>query len=207
LSPQEEAKLLQTTFDITRCVGSRCRCSPEGFSPATSIFRADYLEHFFVRRQSFETTIRHLNLSEFDLRQQWRCLVRMEIFDRLEIMYTCIRHLPTVRAFPEQDRLEIEAEEEELHFELDVLMNEYNDWQQHFDGDVLNCVDTFFDKLDQELRPRRGILAWQRVSYDINILGVGTTTEDYWMTSQRELLHQGHKEGVGESYILQSLFD
>lgn len=207
LSPQEEAKLLQTAFDSAGCVDSRCRCSPGGFSPATSTFKVDDYEHFFVRKQSFERMLCHLNLSEVDLRQQWRCLVRMEIFNRLELTHTCIRQFPTVRAFPEQDRLEIEEEEEELHFELEVLMNEYDDWQQHFDGDILNCVETFFDKLDQDLRPRGGFLCWQQVSYDRDILGIGTTTKDHWMTSRGELLHQGHKEGVQESYILQSLFD
>ena len=63
LSPQEEAKLLQTAFDSAGCVDSRCRCSPGGFSPATSTFKVDDYEHFFVRKQSFERiAIRYVSL-------------------------------------------------------------------------------------------------------------------------------------------------
>jgi hypothetical protein len=206
LSPQEEARLFRSAFDIAERVDSRCRCSPDGFSPATSTFQADSHDHFFVRRRAFEIFLRHLNFSEAQLRQQWRSFVRMEIFDRLELTHTCIRQFPAVRTFPEQDRLDIEEEEEEYNFELEILMNGYDNWQKHFDGGILNCVDTFFDKLDQDLRPRGSFLLLPIVSYNLDILGTGTGEKNHWMTSRGKLLHQ-HREGVQENGILQWLFN
>lgn len=170
------------------------------------MFRHDSVEDYPEQRKRCQINLRHLDSLSFDLRQRWQCFVRMEIFDRLELTHTCIEHLPTVRSFPEEDRLEIEAEEEELNLELDVLMNEYDDWQHYFDGDVLDCVDTFFDKLDQSLQPRGGFFLWQEVNYGADILGVGTTIK-YWRNSRGKLRQRDHKEGVQETYILQSLFD
>jgi hypothetical protein len=203
---QEETKLLQSAFSITERVDSKCRCSPEGFSPTTSTFKAGNKSGFYMQRQTFEQFLRLLNFSEADTREQWRCFVRMEIFHRLELTHTCIRQFPKVRTFPEEDRLEIEEEEEELYHKLEALMNEYDNWQTHFDGDILNCVDTFFDKLDQDLRPRIHVgLYYGDVSYKLDVLGTGTVKKNIWGNSRGKLIYE-HKEGFQESNMLQILF-
>lgn len=205
LNLQEQTKLLGPAYDIAPLVGSRCRCSPEGYSPGTSAFQADLGEHFCVRRRTFEKLLSVLKLCDFDLRQQARSFVRMEIFDRLELTHTCIRKFPDVRPFHEHDRLEIEEEEQELYAQLDAFMSDFDKWQENFDGDVMNCVDCFFDNLDQHLRPRIILTFASMDSYDHDILGSGTRITNFWVNSKGQL-QRSHREGYRESYMLQSLY-
>lgn len=90
----------------------------------------------------------YLDLSHDKLIRLWRCLVRCEIFERLELTHTCVRFRPTIHRLPEEDRLEIEEEEEELYLQLEELMNEFDEWLEEFNGDIADCVDIFFDRLD-----------------------------------------------------------
>lgn len=208
LRPDQEAKLLEAAFDIAGNVHSRCRCSPEGFDPVVAVFRANHGENFYVKKRSFENMISHLNSSEDNLIRQWRCLVRCEIFDRLKLTHTCIRYIPTVRKFPEEDRLEIEEEEEELYLQLEKLMNEYDEWQGEFDGNIVECVGIFFDRLDLILRPTQTSIRFGalRGEDEDGILGPGERREMPWISSRGERLCD-HKEGGRESYILCPLFD
>lgn len=151
LNPQEKTKLLRPAYDITPLIASRCRCSPEGYSPGTSAFQADLGEDFCVRRRTFEKLLSVLKLCDFDLRREARSFVRMEIFDRLELTHTCIRKFPDIRPFHEQDRLEIEEEEQELYAQFNAFISDFDKWQENFDGDVMSCVNSFFDNLDQHL--------------------------------------------------------
>jgi hypothetical protein len=66
---------------------------------------------------------RYLDLSHEELIRLWRCLVRCEIFERLELTHTCVRYRPTINKFPEEDRLEIEEEEEELYLHPTTIPN------------------------------------------------------------------------------------
>ena len=208
LRHDDEAKLLEAAFQISSRVDSKCRCSPEGFSPLTAMFRRVTGEASYSRKRCFETMLRYLNPQRIDVTRQWRCLVAMEIFDRLELTHTCVQALPKVRKFSEEDRLEIEEEEEELFLEFESLMNEYDELQKGFAGNIADCVNIFFDKLDPDLRPLQrmtfGSMLWDRE--DTDILGPGLLFEKSWISSRGEKVRYGHHEGVRECYLLDSIF-
>jgi Ankyrin repeats (many copies)/Ankyrin repeat len=208
LCPEQEAKLLEAAFEIAEYVHSTCRCSPEGFDPIIALFQANSNENFYVKKQSFENMMGHLSLSHDNLIRRWQCLVRCEIFDRLELTHTCIRCLPTVRKFPEEDRLEIEEEEEELWVQLEEIIDEYDEWQREFNGDIVDCVGIFFDRLDLILRPTQASMRWAGFlrEGDGGILGPGEGCENHWISSRGKDIIYDHKEGGRESYVLCSLF-
>ncbi|MCJ1380765.1 hypothetical protein MMC17_003874 [Xylographa soralifera] len=207
LGQEHEAALLKAAFAISGLVESRCRCSPDGFSPVTAMFRTCSYKAFHLKKKSFEVMMRHLNLQHSDKMKQWRCLVVIEMFDRLELTHTCIDHLPPVRIFPEDDRLEIEEEEEELYVELQSLIKDYDEWQKDFVGDIVACVNSFFDRLDLVLRPYQGIFG-NSIWYgeDADILGPGMRYQDCWVSSRGKRILQGHSEEVRECNLLDSIF-
>ena len=210
----QEAKLLESAFKTSNRVNSTCRCSPDGFSPLTALYRRSTIwrstiDSSYSKKQRFKAMLTYLNPQRIDIDRQWRCLVALEVFERLEMTHTCIRHLPTVRAFPEEDRLEIEEEEEELFIEFESIMNEYDQFRGDFIGPTAKCVEDFFDKLDDDLRPLQGMFTSGKIwnNDDTDILGPGNEYQGYWISSSGKLVRYGHHESAGESCLLGSLFD
>ena len=208
LRHDDEPKVLEAAFQISERVDSRCYCSPGGFSPLTAMFQRVTGKASYSRKRYFETMLKYLNPQRIDITRQWRCLVAMEIFDRYESTHTCVVALPKVRKISEEDRLKIEEEEEELFLEFESLMNKNDEWQKDFAGNIADCVNIFFDKLDPDLRPLQcmlfGTVLWGRE--DTDILGPGLRFEKYWISSRGENVRYGHDEGVRECYLLDSCF-
>ena len=209
LPHDDEARLLEAAFQYSDRVDSKCRCSPEGFSPLTAIFRDAQGECSYYRKCALETMIGYLNPQRVDTARQWRCLVAMEVFDRLELTHTCIEASPIVRKFPKEDRLEIEEEEEELFHKFEYLMNDDDERQRDFAGDIADCVNLFFNALDHDLRPLQSRVRSPmfRDDGDANILGPGRKYQYYWRSSSGKEIGYGHKEEVKECYVLDSLFN
>ncbi|KKZ68532.1 hypothetical protein EMCG_05816 [[Emmonsia] crescens] len=204
---EQEVKLLQAGFQVSSEVKSSCLCSPEGYNP-TAVLCQQYLSFNFKKR-SVASLLSFLDEPDIP-RKIGRQLVLSEVFNRLDLTHTCIRlSLNSVRLFPEEDRLEIEEEEEEISLELQRIMEEYDVWESTFEGDISLCVDQFFDKIDPVLPPTRhdrGLsIPWR--ANDPDILGPGRIEVRYYISSRGEKIHFGHKEGIHEENMLRILFE
>jgi hypothetical protein len=56
---------------------------------------------------------------------------------------------------PDNRRIEIEDEEEELFCELEEVVARFDLFSENREEDLPICVDEFFDDLDLDLRPRQ----------------------------------------------------
>lgn len=208
-SEEEEARILRTAFDLSMDVESFCRCSQDGYTPITALYSIYRTEEFHNKKESFKLISRLLNWSAADMKKYWRSLVWIEVFERLELTHTCVRLYPTVKTFPEEDRLEIEDEEEELYSELQNIVDEYDSFQAGFDGNTPDCVEEFFDKLDKYLPPKQFIQYPRRVwsENDPDCLSPGMIPVKNWVSSRGEFRLSGHIERITESHMLRILFD
>ena len=210
LSSREKVQLHQAAFDVSENVESTCLCSPDGFSPTTALFQLYSDEGFWVVKQSFQTMTQNMDWTRGELEKQWRCVVLRELFDRLGLTHTCVRVLRDVRQFPDDDRLEIEEEEEEMHMELETLMEEFDEWQAGYAGDIVSCVNLFFDRIDPCLKPFQGLLyvdGWLGFEDDTDCLAPDARFERTWTNSRGQRLCYGHEEGLHEERMLRILFE
>ena len=212
---RENIRLLEAGFKVSHRVASRCRCSPDGYTPLTAMYRNEDMSCSYCRKQKLDMILGVLNSQYMDANKLWRSLVIVEVFERLEMTHTCIHQHPIVRVFPEEDRLEIEEEEEELYFELNRIMDDYDQSLRDFSGTTARYVEIFFDKLDCDLRPIQGPCygdcpdppkTWSREDSDIFRPRSSLEESMYLSTNGRWVLY-GHEEGEGESNLLGCLFD
>ena len=211
----ERSVLLESAFKSSDHVKSTCRCSPNGFTPLTSMYRKGFWRDSTSRKRHFKKILTFLNPQEVDMDRQWRCLVAHEIFDRLEMTHTCVDPEPPIRVFPEEDRLEIEDEEEEIFKEFESFIHQYDQFRNDFIGPTATCVEEFFDKLDYDLNPVQDDcnfwspklpITWSPHDPDI-FRPISTYEQKAWLTTNGKWVLYGHEEGEGESCILRSLFD
>lgn len=149
-----EKKLLEAAFDTSIDTGFRCRCSPDGFIPITTMFRDMRIADTYNRKQSFQELIGNID-SPTDRKKYWRAFVMGEVFDRLEMTHTCLKLYPKLEFFPDNRRIEIEDEEEELFFEMEEVIARFDLFSENFGDDLSKCVDEFFDDFDGDLLIRR----------------------------------------------------
>lgn len=210
LRPKDtEKEILQAAFNPSIDVRSYCRCSPAGFSPITSIFRLWEVADFYKRKESFKILMRNLDCTPSDMKRHWHSLVVSELFNRLEMTHTCVRILPKVRLFDDIERMRIEAEEEELLFQLQELVARFELLSVTFDGSDSDCVDEFFDDLDNDLPPPQHfsftLAMW--TANDPDCFGPGVDVyPDSWISSRGREIMYGYKEIGTESSMLRLLF-
>lgn len=198
------AILLQAAFDITTPVQSCCLCSPEGFTPITALIRQHWYDTRSTRRE-FEGLISILRWPNPLVEKYVRIYALGEVFNGLEMTHTCIRPGRLSACIPDEDRLEIESEEEELHEQLQGLMEFYDQERAIFDGAPLDFLDTFL-RLDELALPSfedKFYLSYER---NTNIIGPGMNYRTCRYSFYGERIWCGHKEIVTEENILALLF-
>ncbi|KAH8586075.1 ankyrin repeat-containing domain protein, partial [Bisporella sp. PMI_857] len=198
--------LLQIGFDMSNMAKFSCRCSPGGYTPFTAIVRRysrrprDYL-HIFIDCLRWPTET---------LEKEIRTFALVMTFDRLGMTHTCVRIDPYMRycsLIPDEDRLEIEDEEEELHNRLDELMKEYDISRAKFKGCALEFLDYFFELREQELADEDHWSSYTTDNYDDkDLLGPGRNYNFSQPSfADRRVLHR-HTEEVREEDMLALLF-
>lgn len=204
-SKEDEKRLLEPAFNISANVISSCRCSPDGFTPITSLFQFMGDESTFYLKEYFQRMIRNIDCSLVDMKRHWRAFVVCETFNRLGMTHTCIKLNSPPQLFPDNRRIEIEDEEEELFFELEEIIARFDLFSENRIDDMSTCVDEFFDDLDWDLRPRRSGGGW--IDRNPGCLGRGDSFYvDYYLSSRGELIKYNHKEIVEEESMLRWLF-
>ncbi|KAH8590623.1 hypothetical protein B0O99DRAFT_675868 [Bisporella sp. PMI_857] len=199
-------KLLQIGFDMSNMAKFSCRCSPGGYTPLTAIIRrhkkrARDCLHFVIDCLRWPTEISEKEIRTFALAM---------IFDRLGITHTCpwsklyIRHQSFI---PNEDRLEIEDEEEELHNRLKEIMKEYDMSRAKFKGGALEFLDYFFELHEYELADEDHWGSHNTCnSYDTDLLGPGRNYNFSQLSfAGKRILHR-HTEEVKEEHMLALLF-
>jgi hypothetical protein len=211
---EDEKRLLEAAFDTSIDIHSCCRCSPDGLSPITSLFRGILgigLDTYHLK-EGFQRMIRNVDCSPADMKRHWRAFVVCETFNRIGMTHTCLQlHSPgrLFPGFPDNRRIEIEDEEEELFFELEEVVARFDLFSENRQDDLSECVDEFFDDLDGYLRPRSSLLTWTWRGKDkaTDCLGPG---EDlcvgYYLSSRGKQIKYGYKEIIKEDSMLRWLF-
>lgn len=207
---EDEKRLLEVAFDTSIDIHSRCRCSPDGLSPITSLFRGTCmigLDTTYHLKENFQRMIRNVDCSFVDMRRYWRAFIVCETFNRLEMTHTCLKLHPIIQHFPDNRRIEIEDEEEELFFELEEVVARFDLFSENRQDDLSECVDEFFDDLDGDLRPRSSLPEWTWWDEDTGFLGPGEEFNvDYYVSSRGKRIKYGYQEIVEEVSMLRWLF-
>jgi hypothetical protein len=197
--------LLQTAFDVSDKVESHCLCSPGGFTPVTALGRAIY---FHDKRSSFRTLMLCLQWPLHAVEQQARAFAFGEVFNRLEMTHTCVDIRHPDRKISEEDRIAIENEEDELHNQLQQLMEEYDLGRTEFIGDPLEYLDQFFKIQELDLPSYTPDVYYPgKSSYDSGLLGPGLHYQSARRSFSGKYIYYGHKEPVTEENMLALLFD
>jgi hypothetical protein len=82
---KDEKRLLEAAFDTSTDIESCCRCSPEGFTPITTLFKFIGQGRTWDVKESFQRMIRNVDFSPADMKKHWRAFVIGETFNRLEM--------------------------------------------------------------------------------------------------------------------------
>lgn len=207
-------RLFETAFYTSIDTEFRCRCSPDGFTPIASLFQYFDSKSLYYKKTSFEMIIRKIDCSLNDLKRYWRAFVLCETFNRLGMTHTCIkvdspiRYFPSrIRLFPDNKRIEIEDEEEELFFELEEIVARFDLFAENRVDDMSRCVDEFFDDLDWDLIPRRSPRRYSFYDRKPGFLGLGDSfSVGCYLSSRGEQIQCDHKEIVTEESMLRWLF-
>lgn len=202
-----EKRLLEAAFDSSIDVGTRCRCSPDGFSPVTYLLLVCGYRAFYANKESLKELIRHVSPSATDTKKYWRALVIGEIFTRLGMTHTCLKSKPKLQPFPDNDRIGIENDEEDLFFQLQEIVARF-DFFSVCGEEIAECVDMFFDDLDGDLRPQSSYVRnWTCSEIKSDCLGPGRPfSVRQWTSSRGHKIRCGHKETVKEESMLRWLF-
>jgi hypothetical protein len=122
---QQVGVLLGSAFEIASRSNPTCRCSLDGDIPTAAISNNplgayDFSEtRFRGKRQRFRLMMSFLNLPQIGLRRRCRSLVWAEVFERLELAHTGkMCRWSWKNEIPQQDRIEIEEEEEEIYAKI-----------------------------------------------------------------------------------------
>lgn len=209
ISKDDEKRLLEAAFDTSIDVESRCRCSPDGFSPITSLFQGrGLLESIHDVKKSFQRLICSFDSSPADRKRYWRAFIVNETFNRLGMTHTCIKLHSADRLFPDCSRIEIEEEEVEYFFKLEEIVARFDLFSERFGDDLSICVDEFFDDLDGDLRPK-GLFGFVPTwnDTDPDCLGPGESLYvKYFQSSRGQVMKYGYKEITKEDAMLRWLF-
>ena len=201
-SRQLVADLLQSAFDASSTVESSCFCSPEGFTPVTADRRANP----YVLWERFKFFISCLQWPIDAVEEQARAFARGEVFDRLEMTHTCIDMGHSSKHIPDEDRLEIQWEEEELEDQLHQLMEEFDRSRANFDGGPFEFVELFFESHELDLPSQ--IYSYRASNFgDPDLLGPGLYYRSCRPSFTDETIYCGHKEKVTEENMLALLFN
>lgn len=113
--------------------------------------------------------IEYQSLDEEELEMWWQSFTRVEIFDRLEMTHTCFSSIyPEVRGIPEDERLQILEEEEELCWQLENFLTDRGDMKKSFIGRADDFNMMFFDYLDQMLETLQPWFQWGSCMWAVN---------------------------------------
>uniref|UniRef100_A0A093VTR4 Ankyrin-1 n=1 Tax=Talaromyces marneffei PM1 TaxID=1077442 RepID=A0A093VTR4_TALMA len=207
-SRDDEKRLLEAAFDTSIDIGSRCRCSPDSFTPITFLFRNFGQTSTYHLKKSFQMMLRNLDCSPADIKRYWRAFVVCETFNRLGMTHTCLTMLPMVLPFPDNRRIEIEDEEEELFFQLEEVVARFDLFSENRQDDLSNCMDEFFDDLDLDLGPKDPFVEYPSWSHAFDdCLGPGEYLPANWYISSRgKPIQYGYKEIIKEESMLRWLF-
>ena len=200
------ADLLQPAFDASSTVESSCLCSPEGFTPVTANRRAQRWYWRGMAWERFKFFISCLQWPMDAVEEQARAFARGEVFDRLEMTHTCIDMGRPSKHIPDEDRLEIQWEEEELEDQLHQLMDEFDRSRANFDGGPFEFVELFFESHELDL-PSHIYSFGRYASCDPDLLGPGYCYQSSRCSLTGENIYYGHKEKVTEENMLALLFD
>ena len=195
------ADLLQPAFDATSTIESSCFCSPEGYTPVT----ADRRTNPYVLWERFKFFISCLQWPIDAVEEQARAFARGEVFDRLEMTHTCIDMGHSSKHIPDEDRLEIQWEEEELEVQLHQLMEEFDRSRANFDGGPFEFVELFFESHELDL-PSHVYWPGRYNWHGLDLLGPGHSYQS-GRCSLTEPIYYGHKETVTEENMLALLFN
>jgi hypothetical protein len=206
-SKDYEKQLVEAAFE-TSIIETRCRCSPDGFSPITSLFQMIGRESTFDLKVSFQRLLRNVESSPTNMKRYWRAFVVAETFNRLGMTHTCPKLHSEYRLIPEYERIGIEDDEIDLFFELEEIVARFDLFSENFEGDISKCVDKFFDDLDGDLRPRPPfVIGAMWTDTDPDCLGPGECLfVDHFLSSQGQEMKHGYKEIIKEDSMLRLLF-
>lgn len=207
-------RLFEAAFHTPIDTESRCRCSPGGLTPITLLFKSTCFQSLYGIKTDLETIIRTICCSSSDLKKHWRAFVVCETFDRLGMTHTCIKQdssnddsLSKIRLFPDNRRIEIEDEEEELFFKLEEIVARFDLFSENRVDDMSRCVDEFFDDLDWDLLPWRFRRHHSLFNRNPGCLGPGESFYvDYYISSRGKAIKCHHKEIATEESMLRWLF-
>lgn len=202
-SKEDEKRLIEAAFDAPLEIESRCRCSPGGFTPITSMFRDIDHGTTYDLKGTFQNLIHFLGCSSAEMKRYWRAFVVCVTFNRLGMTHTCIKLNSPGRLFPDNRRIEIEDEEQELFFELEEIAARFDLFSENTD-DLSDCVDEFFDDLDWDLPPRPFDTLLGSISSEADCLEPGEPL--LYLSSRGERIKYGYKEIVKEESMLRWLF-
>lgn len=213
-SKVDEKRLLEIAFYTSIDTESRCRCSPDGFTPITSLFQFIGSKSLYDIKTGLERIIRTIYCSPSDLKRYWRAFIVCETFNRLGMTHTCIKldspildFHNRIRLFPDNRRIEIENEEEELFFKLEEIVARFDLFSENRADDLSKCVDEFFDDLDWDLSPRRFRFPLQWYDRNPGCLGPGESfSVDCYVSSRGDEIKCNFKEIVTEESMLCLLF-
>lgn len=201
-----EKEIIKVALDTSVDIGSYCRCSLDGFSPIIAMFHGRQFADTFYRKQNFQYLISNID-SLTDRKKYWRAFVMGEVFDRLGMTHTCTTLYPKHRFFPDNRRIEIEDEEQELFFRLEEIVARFDLFSENFGDDLSRCVDEFFDDLDSDLRRNGPFEYWPwSPKIDINSLWPGLPSERYYFSCRGQRIKYDFKETIKEESMLRLLF-
>jgi hypothetical protein len=209
-----EKRLLKMALDTSVDIGSRCRCSPDGLSPITTFFHIidgpRVFDNTRSRKMKFEDILENIDSSFTDRKKYWRAFVVSETFCRLGMTHTCVKLKDRIQPFPDNKRIEIEDEEEDLFSELEEIVARFDLFSENFGDDLSRCVDEFIDDLDGDIRVpgQFECNSWSygagKVSDDV-VLGEASV-EGFYVSMRGRIMAYGHKETVKEESMLHLLF-
>jgi hypothetical protein len=198
------ARILQPAFDLADTVESHCMCSPGGFTPVTALSRSFHSNE----RRWFRTLILCLHWPLYIVEQQTRAFALGEVFDRLQMTHTCVDICKPGQQISEDDRLAIESDEDEFHYQLQQFMEEYDLGRTGFASGPLEYLDWFFETHELDLPSFDPNTTYSgRSSYDSNLLGPGLNYQSARRSFSGKMIYYGHKELVTEENVLALLFD
>lgn len=149
--------------------GCYCYCSDLGCLPAHKFWKCNgvWWSHDCcepgTRRSLSEALEQWINVCRLDEAQSQLChraICRLEVFDRLGMAHTCCKSVDgKLRSWiPREEREQLQAEDQELNQQLDLIMQAYESSRERYIGGVRGFWEHWwstFDEILPEIEPEQ----------------------------------------------------
>ena len=195
-------------FQQATLVPAQCYCSPDGFSPLTSLIQSIELDEPHFRKRHVKGLLFYFGADEAMVIEQIRQFVLLEVFDRLGLYHTCDHWASTISARHKENQRRKQTQGPQLHNQLAQWMCEYDKALASYQGCLYKFIDQFLDRLDEGLRAplEQEDLLPEPDTPDTDIISPGRDCQKHYFTSRGKRVGFEHKEPKGEDYLIEPLF-